>query len=121
MIAHEHTVPIRRSDMKRVMVRYRVKAERVEENERYIGKVFEQLDRERPVGLRYASFKLDDGVSFVHIVSVDTVDGVDPLRALPAFTAFTASIKERCDEPPVVAHLSEVGSYRFFDAPGGQP
>jgi len=25
--------------MKRVMVRYRVKAERVEENERYIGKV----------------------------------------------------------------------------------
>jgi hypothetical protein len=107
--------------MKRVMVRYRVRADRVEENERYIGKVFEQLDRERPAGLRYASFKLEDGVSFIHIVSVDAADGVSPLGALPAFKAFTASIEERCDELPVVAQLSEVGSYQFFGAPHALP
>ena len=60
--------------MKRLMVRYKVRAERAAENERYIASVFEQLDRDRPPGLRYASFKLDDGVSFVHIVSFDNAD-----------------------------------------------
>lgn len=100
--------------MKRIMVRYKVKSDRVAENEGLIAKVFEQLQREKPQGLRYASFKSNDGVSFVHIVSLETPDGVNPLGELAAFKAFTAQIKERCDEPPVATELSEVGSYRFF-------
>ena len=100
--------------MKRVMVRYKVKAGRAAENERYIARVFEQLQRDRPPGLRYASFKLGDGVSFVHIVSVETANGSDPLRELPAFKAFTAEIRDRCEDPPVAAELEEVGSYEFF-------
>ena len=99
--------------MKNVMVRYTVRPDRVEENERYVSAVFEQLDHERPPGLRYASFKLEDGVSFVHIVSVDTEDAVNPLNAIPAFKAFTATVDERCDERPVVSRLSEVGSYQW--------
>ena len=58
--------------MKRLMVRYKVKPDRAAENERYVANVFEQLQRERPAGLRYATFKLDDGVSFVHVVSHET-------------------------------------------------
>ena len=100
--------------MRRLMVRYKVKADRAAENERYITSVFEQLKRDRPSGLRYASFKLDDGVSFVHIVSVETADGSNPLGALSAFKAFTAEVQDRCEEPPVTADLNEVGSYRFF-------
>jgi hypothetical protein len=100
--------------MKRVMVRYKVKAARAAENERYITSVFDQLKRERPAGLRYASFKLGDGVSFVHIVSHEAADGSDPLRQLAAFKAFTAEIKDRCEDPPVAAELTEVGSYGFF-------
>ena len=100
--------------MKRVMVRYKVKPNRAAENEQYIKKVFEQLEHERPSALRYASFKLADGVSFVHLVSLETADGSNPLGALAAFRAFTAAIEERCDEPPVVANLNEVGSYRLF-------
>jgi hypothetical protein len=92
------------------MVRYKVKADRVAENERYVSQVFEQLARDRPQGLRYASFKLEDGVSFVHIVSLEK-DGVDPLRALPAFKEFTTGIIERCEEPPVATRLTQVGSY----------
>jgi hypothetical protein len=46
--------------MKRLMVRYRVKANRAAENEAYIARVLEQLDRERPTGIRYASFKCED-------------------------------------------------------------
>jgi len=100
--------------MKQVMVRYTVKSDRVEENERYINGVFEQLDREQTPGLRYASFKLDDGVSFAHIASNETADDSNPLVELPAFQAFVAGIKDRCEQPPVVAELSEIGSYRFF-------
>jgi hypothetical protein len=91
--------------MTRVMVRYRVKPERVAENERYLKKVFEQLDREQPTGLSYASLKLGDGVSSDH---------GSRLRELSAFRAFTATIKERCDESPVATRLEEVGSYRLF-------
>jgi hypothetical protein len=100
--------------MKRMIVRYKVKPDRAAENERYIKTVFEELQRARPSGLRYASFKLADGVSFVHMVSLESDNGSDPLGALPAFKAFTAAIKDRCDEPPVVANLTEVGSYRLF-------
>jgi hypothetical protein len=100
--------------MKRMMVRYKVKPDRVAENERYIVSVFEQLNREQPVGLRYVSFKLDDGASFLHIVEVDAPDGSNPLRDLAAFNAFTASVRDRCDEPPVSVELQAVGSYHLF-------
>lgn len=103
--------------MKRIiMVRYKVRADRAAENERYISKVFEQLERDRPGGLRYASFKLGDGVSFVHIVSLEAADGSNPLAELSAFKAFTAGVRDRCEEQPVAVDLNEVGSYRFFDA-----
>ena len=96
------------------MVRYKIKADRAAENEGYINRVFEQLKRDTPSGLHYASFKLADGVSFVHISSVDGVDGNNPLAELEAFKAFTAQIKERCEEPPVAVDLKAVGSYNFF-------
>ena len=101
--------------MKRIVVRYRVKPDRVAENERLIAAVFEQLQRDRPAGLRYASFKAADGVSFLHMVSLETTDGSNPLGALPAFKAFTAAIGDRCDDPPVATELSEVGNYRLFE------
>ena len=100
---------------KRIVVRYRVKPDRVAENERLIAAVFQQLQREQPAGLRYASFKAADGVSFTHMVSIETADGSNPLGALGAFKSFTADIKARCDEPPVAIELEEVGSYRFLD------
>lgn len=100
--------------MRRIMVRYKVKPDQAGENEAYVKKVFEQLKREQPSGLRYASFKLPDGVSFVHLVSLETPDGSNPLGELQAFKDFTAKIKDRCDEPPVAAELAEVGVYRVF-------
>jgi hypothetical protein len=100
--------------MKQTLVRYKVKAERAAENELYIGRVFEQLVQERPAGLRYASFKLEDGVSFVHLVSHESGDGPNPLSELPAFKAFVAGVKDRCEEPPIAVELKKVGAYRLF-------
>jgi quinol monooxygenase YgiN len=100
--------------MKRVMVRYTVKPEHADENVRLIRAVYEQLARERPAGLRYATFRLDDGVSFVHLASHESEGAGNPLTELAAFKTFVAGIGQRCEEPPVSTELHEVGSYAFF-------
>src|SRR5258706_13566693 len=97
--------------MKQTMVRYKVKAGRTAENEQYIARVFAQLERERPAGVRYASLKLEDGVSFVHIAWHEAVDGHSPLTELSAFKEFVAGVRERCEEAPIAAEFSEIGSY----------
>jgi hypothetical protein len=97
------------------MARYKVKADRAEENVRLVEAVYAQLARERPAGLRYATFRLDDGVSFVHIASYESESGNGPLTELAAFQAFVANVGERCEEQPVTAELHEVGSYGFFE------
>ena len=94
------------------MVRYTVKADRAEENAAYIQRVFEELAQTQPDGLRYASFRQNDGVSFVHIAFIDTAN--NPLAETAAFKAFQAEIKDRCEELPVAVVLEEVGSYRCF-------
>jgi hypothetical protein len=100
--------------MKRILVRYKVKADKAAENEEYIKKVFEELKQNGPEVIRYASFKQDDGVSFVHIASIESEGGNNPLAESPAFKSFQAGIGERCEEPPVATDLNEIGSYRFF-------
>jgi hypothetical protein len=98
--------------MRQVMVRYRVKPERVAENEELVRAVYDELARTDPAGLRYATFKLDDGVGFVHLAS--TEEGQNPLSQVKAFKRFQENIGDRCDEAPVATELSVVGSFRVF-------
>ena len=97
-----------------IMVRYKLKADRVNENEGLVREVFTALAREKPEGLRYATFKLADGVSFMHVSRFDKADGKNPLLAVEAFKRFTAAIRERCEEPPVTTEMEEIGSYRML-------
>ena len=103
--------------MRRVIVRYKVKPERAAENVSLIEQVFAQLTSEQPDGVRYATFKLEDGVSFVHVASVSTPNGENPLAALPAFKAFVANIADRCEEKPVTSSATAILVYRADDAP----
>ena len=100
--------------MKRVMVRYRVKPDQVAANEALVRAVFDELQQAKPAGFGYATFKLDDGVSFVHIVDENDDKG-SSLADVKAFAEFREAIRDRCDEPPVATELHEVGSFRFFD------
>ena len=100
--------------MRHVMVRYKVKPERVAENEELVRAVYDELQRTQPVGLRYATFRLDDGVEFVHLASIETEDGHSPLSNVQAFKRFQEDIGERCDEVPVATELHEIGSYPVF-------
>lgn len=96
--------------MRHVMVRYTTRADQADENARLIEQVFESLRRTAPAGLTYTSYRLEDGVSFVHVASMENADD-NPLRRLDAFNAFTAGIKDRCEIPPSTTVLHEVGSY----------
>jgi len=98
-----------------VLTQSRLKPERVAENERLAAAVFEALKQQQPPGLRYATFRLADGVSFMHIVSHEEADGVNALTELPAFKAFAEGVRERCEVPPIRVELTEIGSYGFFD------
>ena len=74
--------------MSKVMVRYKVKPERAQENERLIRAVYEELAQTTPAGLRYATFKLEDGVSFLLARvrrgdTVATIGAGDVDRAVP--------------------------------------
>src|SRR5215475_10126643 len=89
--------------MHQVIARYKVKPDRAEEN----------LERTKPAGLRYATFLLDDGVSFVHIARADA--DPNPLPRVAAFQEFQREIADRCEEQPQVSEVQEVGAYRFFD------
>ncbi|MEX0590800.1 MAG: hypothetical protein WD207_06910, partial [Xanthobacteraceae bacterium] len=60
--------------MKRILIRYKTKTDRAEENEALVAKVFQQLRQRAPAGIRYASVKLADGATFVHLVEIDTKD-----------------------------------------------
>ena len=100
--------------MTRLMVRYKVRPEEAAANEQAIEAVFAQLWERSLPGLRYASFKLEDGVSFVHIFAGEEAHDRETLRELPAFKAFSAAVRDRCEEQPVVTQLNEVGSYRMF-------
>jgi hypothetical protein len=98
--------------MRQVIVRYRVKPDQAARNEELVRAVYEELHRSAPAGLRYATFQLEDGVTFVHLF--ESADGQNPLTELQAFREFQEGIRDRCDEPPVITEFREVGSFRLF-------
>ena len=100
--------------MRRLMIRYKVKPDRAAENADLVRAVYDELRRTEPEGLRYATFQLDDGVSFVHLASIETEDGHSPLSDVQAFRRFQENIGARCDEAPVATELREIGSFRLF-------
>lgn len=96
-----------------LMIRSKFQAAHVAETEVAVKRVFAALDREQSQSIRYASYRLSDGVTFVILLALD--DGVDnPLPALPEFRAFQEGLKQWIAEPPLSEPLTVIGSYRFF-------
>ena len=98
--------------MKSTVVRYQAKPDRAEENQRLVEAVFADLEERKPEGFTYKVFRLEDGVSFVHVVIEHDVEGPDSLQDVPAFQAFLEGISDRCDVAPVASGATVVGGYR---------
>ncbi|HXL93137.1 MAG TPA: hypothetical protein VN969_29775 [Streptosporangiaceae bacterium] len=94
------------------VIRYKTHPESADENERLIRDVFAELAEQQPAGLQYAAFRLDDGVSFLHVAVND--GATNPLSELAAFGKFQAGIQDRCVEGPAAVDAAIVGSYRFI-------
>jgi hypothetical protein len=98
--------------MKTTVVRYQAKPDRADENQRLIEAVFADLDRYEPEGFTYKVFRLDDGVSFMHVVIEHDVENPSSLQDVPAFQVFVTDIGDRCDVPPLATGATIVGGYR---------
>jgi hypothetical protein len=95
------------------IVRYQTRPEAAEENQRLVEKVFAELNAADPGVVSYASFRLADGVSFVHVVAGDG----GALAESAAFAAFQEGIGDRVVEGPEASDASLIGSYRFLPSP----
>jgi hypothetical protein len=98
--------------MKATVVQYKAKPERAAENQQLIETVFADLELRRPAGFSYQVFRLEDGVSFVHVVVELDAERSQSLTDVPAFRDFVAEIADRCVVPPAARGATVVGSYR---------
>ena len=97
--------------MDTTIVNYTVTHDQAADNEALVRAVYAELERTAPVGLTYATYVQEDGVSFVHVASVETDEGPHPLTTAEAFRAFQVGLADRCAEPPTVRPVRLVGSY----------
>ena len=99
--------------MNAIVVRYQAKPERADENQNLIEAVFAELEAREAKGFTYQVFRLEDGVSFIHVViEHDDVSEPDSLQDVPAFQTFVADIADRCEVPPLAMGATVVGSWR---------
>jgi|SRR5690349_4506635 hypothetical protein len=91
------------------LVQYRVKPEKIEENQRLIEAVFRELAARAPADVKYAVFRLGDG-TFCHLVE----DRSKTLQKLEAFSAFQYDGEARRSSPPQQTDVDFVGNYRLF-------
>ncbi|MEV4889220.1 hypothetical protein AB0K48_07520 [Nonomuraea sp. NPDC055795] len=95
-----------------VVVKYQVKEDAAEANQHLVEGVFEQLNAEDPGGMRYATLRLADGVTFVHIALIEGDD--DPLSRSSAFRRFQEGLGDRVVGGPGRTAATLVGAYRFL-------
>jgi hypothetical protein len=93
---------------KTVVVRYRTSPETADDNARLVENVYAALAALKPADFRYTTYRLADGVTFVHI---SRSGAENPLVSLPAFAEFQRGLPERCVEPPAPSEATVVGSY----------
>ena len=96
-----------------VLVTYKVKQDRVAENEDLVRAVYRELDEIGHPGVHYSTFKKEDGQTFVHMAFFPTAEDQAVLSNSEAFKAFQAGLGERCEIPPDPQPLAHIGSYNF--------
>ena len=97
-----------------VLITYTVRREELAAHLTLVGEVYEDLARLAPDGLGYTTYQLDDEVGFVELLTGEAGPGA--LAASPAFARFRSTLDARCEGPPVLRELRQVGSWT---APAG--
>jgi hypothetical protein len=95
--------------MPQKLIRYRVKPEKIEENQHLIEGVFRELHAKSPKGVRYLVLKLSDG-TFCHLFE----DSTKTIANLDAFAAFRHGGEDRRLDEPQQLEATIVGNYRML-------
>lgn len=95
--------------MSQRLIRYRVKADKADENQRLVEGVFRELHAKSPANVRYLVLRLSDG-TFCHLVD----DGAKIVPNLEAFAAFQRGGDERRLDKPQLIEATVVGNYRML-------
>ena len=97
--------------MKAVKVTYTVKPEYVDQNKANIRRVMEASRTNPILGMRYASFTLDDGQTFVHINMAEDEETLSKLGELKEFEDFRmALVASEPISPPDSENLNLVAA-----------
>jgi hypothetical protein len=91
------------------LIRYRVKPEKIEENQQLVQQVFRELQVKSPEDVRYLVLKLSDG-TFCHLVE----DEGRTIATLDAFAAFRRGGDDRRVDEPQQLEATVVGNYRML-------
>lgn len=102
--------------MKSVRVQYTVKKEYVEQNQKNIRQVMSDLKALNNPGIKYSSFLLEDGQTFMHFAMYPDDATSQIVNDLPAFVKFRTELKASQPEvPPKSDKLELVASaYDIF-------
>ena len=102
--------------MKAVKVEYTVKESYVETNKKNIQAVMAALQEINNPGIKYSSFLLNDGKTFVHFGMYANEEALSIVGNLDVFQKFRQALKESQPEsPPQANDLTLVGSaYDIF-------
>ncbi len=98
------------------VIRYSTKPESADENQRLVEDVYAELAARDPGGMRYATLRLADGVTFIHIFMTDSDDTPNTMGDIAAFVEFQRELAQRCVEQPAAQAASVVGSYRLLSS-----
>jgi hypothetical protein len=99
--------------MSLLTVRSRIRADAVPAVEAALREMFAAIEREQPDGVRYASCRMADGVTFLVLLQVD--EGTEnPLPQIPEFRRFQEALRGWAEGPPEAGPAEVVGSYRLF-------
>ena len=102
--------------MKIVRVQYTVKQEYADKNRNNISKVMNDLREINNPGIKYSSFVLEDGKTFMHFAVFENEEANKTLNNLESFKQFQAELKASGPlSPPKPENLALVAScYDFF-------
>jgi len=98
------------------VIRYRTKPESADENQRLVEDVYAELAARDPGGMRYATFRLADGVTFIHIFMTDSDETPNTMGDIAPFVEFQRELAQRCVDQPAAQAASVVGSYRLLSS-----
>jgi len=102
--------------MKAVKVQYTVKEEYAETNKKNINQVMSDLRKLNNPGVKYSSYVLNDGKTFVHLGIYSDEKAMSVATDLDSFKKFQTELKESQPEvPPKADDLNLVASaYDIF-------